>query len=104
MLVLFKSRASRYFVSLSFSGSFNVSLGALDCMLGISITDDPTVTNSRVYHDCVLEIFGERFPIDLVPITIDDVYVIAGMDWLTQFGDLIDCERQLVVICTPSGG
>ena len=70
----------------------------------ISIATYCTVTTSEVYRDCVLEVFGVRFPIDLIPITIRYVYMIAEMDWLIRFGALIDCENQLVTIHDPSGG
>lgn len=33
-----------------------------------------------------------------------DVFVIVGMDWLSRFSAVIDCERQLVTIRDPSGG
>ena len=33
-----------------------------------------------------------------------DVCVIVGMDWLSRFGAVIECERQLVTIRDPSGG
>ena len=46
----------------------------------------------------MLEIFGVEFPIDLVPIVMGDVCVIVGMDWLSRFGAMIDCERQMVTI------
>lgn len=29
-----------------------------------------------------------------------DVYVIVGMDWLSRFRAVIDCQRQLVVVRT----
>ena len=45
-----------------------------------------------------------EFLIDLVPIAMGDVYVIVGMDWLSRYGAVIDCERQLVTIRDPSGG
>ena len=44
------------------------------------------------------------FPIDLIPIPMGDVCVIVGMDWLSRFGAMIDCEGQRVVVRTPSGG
>ena len=53
---------------------------------------------------CVLDIFGVGFPIDLVPITMGDVCVIVGMDWLSRFRAMIDFERQLVTIRDPSRG
>ena len=59
---------------------------------------------SDVIRGRVLEIFGVEFPIDLVPIAMGDVCVIVGMDWLSRYGAVIDCERQLVTIRDPSGG
>ena len=48
--------------------------------------------------------FWCEFSIDLVPIAMGDVCVIVGMDWLSWFGDMIDCEGQMVTIRDPSGG
>lgn len=42
--------------------------------------------------------------IDLTPIPMGDVCMIVGMNWLSRFGVVIDCERQLVIVRTPSGG
>lgn len=44
------------------------------------------------------------YPIDLISIHMEDVYVIVGMDWLSMFGVVIDYERQLVVVRAPSRG
>lgn len=62
-----------------------VSIGAFDCPLEVAIANDHTVSDSSVYHGCVLEIFGADFPIDLVPILMGKVCMIAGMDWSSQF-------------------
>ena len=35
---------------------------------------------------------------------MSDVCVIVGMDWLSQVGSVIDCERQMMTIRDPSGG
>ena len=51
-----------------------------------------------------MEIFEVPFPIDLIHIPIRDVCVIVGMDWLSRFGAMIDCEGQWVVVRTLSGG
>ena len=49
-------------------------------------------------------IFDVEFPIDLVLIVMGDVCVVVGMDWLSKFGAVINCERQLVTIRDPIGG
>ena len=45
-----------------------------------------------------------EFPIDLIPIMIWDACVIGGMDWLSRYRAIIDCELQSVTIRDPSGG
>lgn len=67
-------------MSLSFSVDFHVSLGSLDRSLEVTIIDDHMVLTSDFYHDCTLEIFDVGFPIDLIPIPMRDVCIIAGMD------------------------
>ena len=103
-LVLFDSGASRSFVSLAFSQHISVSREALSRPLRVSIADERAVYATEVIRGCVLEIFGVEIPIDLVPIAMGDVCVIVGMDWLTRFGVVINCERQLVTVRDPNGG
>ena len=64
--VLFDSGATQSFMSLVFSKKFQDTEGTLSSPLEVEITDDHTVSVSRVFIGCVLNIFGERFPIDLV--------------------------------------
>ncbi|XP_023761115.1 uncharacterized protein LOC111909549 [Lactuca sativa] len=92
-LVLFDLGASQSFVLLSFSRSFSIPLEALSRPLRVSILDEHSVSASKIHRDYSLEIFGIGYQIDLIPIPIGDVSVIVGMDWLGQFGDLIDYER-----------
>ena len=103
-LVLFDSGASRSFVSLAFSQHIGVSRESLSRPLRVSIADEKVICATEVLRGCVLEIFGVGFPIDLIPIAMGDVCVIVGMDWLSRFGAVIDCERQLVTIRDPRGG
>ena len=91
-LVLFDSGASRSFVSQTFSSGFRVSIDDLECPLRVSIANEHEVFASSVYLGCELVIFGVSFPIDLIPIPMGDVCVILGMDWLSRFGAMIDCE------------
>ena len=73
-------------------------------LLRVSISDERPVSTTDVYWGCVLEIFGVGYLIDLIPISMGDVYVIMGKDCLSKFGALIDCECHLVTIPDPSGG
>ena len=51
-----------------------------------------------------MEIFGVSYLIDLIPIIVGGVCMIVGMDWLSIFGALIDCERRWVIVRTPCWG
>lgn len=79
MLLLFNTSSGWFFVSLSFNKSYFVTRGALDCPFEVAITNDRTVLAWRIYRNCVLDIFGVRFPIDLIHILMGDVCVIVGI-------------------------
>ena len=51
-----------------------------------------------------MEMFGERYLIDLVPIPLCGNKVIVGMDWLSPNGAVIVCELQMIRVRTQSGG
>ena len=82
-LVLFDSGAIRSFIFLAFSHHLSIHREALSRPLRVSITDEHSVFATDVLRGCVLDIFGVDFPIDLVSITMRDVCVIVGMDWLS---------------------
>lgn len=102
--VLFDSGATRSFVPLALSKKFGDAPGTLDSLLEVEIADDHTFSVVRVYQGCVLNVLGERFRVDLVPISLRRLKVIVGMDWLGANGAMIDCERHLVRIRTQNGG
>ncbi|XP_023772430.2 uncharacterized protein LOC111921072 [Lactuca sativa] len=101
--VLFDLGATRSFVSLSLSKKLLDAPRTLDSPLEDEIADDHTMSVARVYQGCVLNILGETFCIDLVPIPLRGLKVIVGMAWLGANRAMIDCERQLVRVRTPSG-
>ena len=57
--------------------------------LGVEITDDRTVSVARIFRGSFLNMFGERFPTDLVLIPLRGLKVIIGMDWLGPNGSMI---------------
>lgn len=101
-LLLFDSGAAWLIVSLAFSKKFDVTQGVLSHSLVMEIVDDHTVCASRFYHDCVLEMFRVRFPVNLVHVPLKGTRIIMGMDWLSRNGHIIDYERQLVRVRTPN--
>ena len=80
-LVLFDSRATQSFLSLALYKRFVDAPGEMDCRLEVDTADDCPVRVSRVHQGCVLELFSERNPINLVVIPLDESKVILEMDW-----------------------
>ena len=52
---------------------------------------------------CELEIFGIQITVDLRVMDMLEFDVILGMDWLTAYRVVIDCERRRVIAYTQDG-
>ncbi|KAJ9544711.1 hypothetical protein OSB04_024418 [Centaurea solstitialis] len=85
-------------------GTFRVnSVPALQPLV-VEVADARTVTMVRVYRNCTIELGGERFSIDLMPLVMRELCVIVGMDWLSPHNAKILCGSKQVRIRGPSGG
>lgn len=103
-LVLFYSRASHSFVSLRLSKNFNHAIGNLDHPLRVEIVDDRMINALKFYRTCTLEISNASFLMNLIPIPMQEMSVIVGLDLLNEFEALIDCRHKRVRVQTPSRG
>ncbi|KAJ9561205.1 hypothetical protein OSB04_006365 [Centaurea solstitialis] len=103
-LVLFDTGASRSFVSWSFCKDFMNVKSKLGSPLEVEIADEEFRLCKYVYRNNVLELEGVKFSIDLIPIPMREIQVVAGMDWLRRNEANVDCENCRVVVRNPSGG
>ncbi|KAJ9535388.1 hypothetical protein OSB04_un001497 [Centaurea solstitialis] len=103
-LVLFDSGASKSFVSYAFCKNFMHVRGSLDSPLEVEVAAQKYRLCKHVYRNSIIEIFGVKFRIDLIPIPMREINVVVGVDWLGRNGGHIDCENERVVIRNPSGG
>ncbi|KAJ9544945.1 hypothetical protein OSB04_024652 [Centaurea solstitialis] len=104
VLVLFDTGASKSFVSLSFCKDFMNVKSKLESPLEVEIADEEFCLCKFIYKKNVLEVEGVKFSIDLIPIPMREIQVVAGMDWLRRNGANVDCENCRVVVRNPSGG
>ena len=58
---------------------------------------------STICRGCKLEISGTLFTVDLRIMDLSEFDVILGMDWLTAYWVVIDCERRRVIAYTQDG-
>ena len=56
-----------------------------------------------IYRGCELEISGTLLTVDLRIMDMSEFDVIPGMDWLTPYRVVIDCERRRVTAYTQDG-
>ena len=100
---LFDSGASHSFISSSL----------VDCLhLDISLVVDPIVVSNPMGGSALLFMVCRGLKIFILGVEFDcDAYVprfsgygmILGMDWLSTYGAILDCERRVVRLETCSG-
>ena len=56
-----------------------------------------------ICHGCKLEILGILLTVDLRVMDMLEFNVILGMDWMTVYRVIIDCERRRVTAYTQDG-
>ena len=89
---------------------FNPLVEVLICLLGSwsACFDFPSSTSTRYMHRVFFGILSWKyFPSPIQSIwfpSLCGMCVIVGIDLLSRFGAMIDCEGQWVVVRTSSGG
>nr|GEX37554.1 hypothetical protein [Tanacetum cinerariifolium] len=92
--MLFNSGADRSFTSSTFSALLDVSPSTLDTRYVIELADGSVLETNFVLRGCTLGLVGHPFDIDLIPVELGSFDVIIGMDWLTKYHALIDCDEK----------
>ena len=101
--VLFDSSASHSFIVASVVIELGLEVKTLEEPLYVS---SPLGIRARIGVICrghELEISGTLLTVDLRIMDMSEFDVILGMDWLTAYRVVIDCERRRVTTYTPDG-
>ena len=94
--MLFDSGASHSFIAASVVKELGLEVETLEESLYVS---SPLGTRARlgmICRGCELEISGTLLTVDLRIMDMSEFDVILGMDWLTAYRVVIDCERKRV--------
>ena len=51
-----------------------------------------SVTLDRIYRNCMLSVQGYVFPANMMELPFDEFDLILGMDWLSDYGAIVDCK------------
>ena len=95
--VLFDSGASHSFIA----ASVVIELG-LEEPLYVSSPLGIRARIGMICRGCELEISGTLLTVDLRIMNMSEFDVILGMDWLTAYKGVIDCERRRVTAYTQT--
>ena len=101
--VLFDSGATHSFVNPVFAKKLASRPDEMDVQLYVTTPLGPTYYTDVIYKDCAVTLEGKVLPADLVQLNIQGWDVILGMDWLTKYKVIIDCEGKLITFPDPNG-
>ena len=101
--VLFDSGASHSFIAASVVIELGLEVEALEEPLYVSSPLGIRARIGMICGGCELEISGILLTVDLRVMDMLEFDVILGMDWMTAYRVIIDCERRSVTAYTQGG-
>ena len=101
--VLFDSGASHSFIATSVVIELGLEFETLEEPFYVSSPLGIRVRIGMISRGCELEISGTLLTVDLRIMDMSEFDVILGMDWLTAYRAVIDCERRRVTAYKQDG-
>ena len=98
--ILFDYGALHSFIAASCVRELGLEVETLEKSLYVSSPLGTKVSVDLICRGCELEIFGILLTVDLRVMEMSEFDVILGMDWLTAYRVVIDCERSRVTAYT----
>ena len=95
--ILMDSGSTHSFVSNSFEYYLTTSPIPLEYELLVSLPSGDSMLCDRVYNSCEIRVNDVSLYVNLIPLEMHGFDVILGMDWLSSYRALIDCELKRVV-------
>ena len=101
--VLFDSGTSHSFIAASVVVELGLEVETLEEPLYVSSPLGIKARIGMICRGCELDISGTLLTVDLRIMDMSELDVILGMDWLTAYKVVIDCERRRVTAYTQDG-
>ena len=101
--MLFDSGASHSFISTSVVIELGLEVEALEEPLYVSSPLGIRARIGKICRGCEQEISRSLLTVDLRVMDMPEFEVILGMDWLTAYRVVINCERRRVTAYTQDG-
>jgi hypothetical protein len=100
--VLFDTGATTSFISKSFVEKYGVRCWAIAHPMTVVMAGGKLLV-SQCIPDQVITICGCPYFADLYVLPLKNIEVVLGMDWMSDHGAHIDCEKKTVSIRKPGG-
>ncbi|KAJ0455956.1 putative nucleotidyltransferase, Ribonuclease H [Helianthus annuus] len=101
--VLFDTGANKSFVSHRFIQNPMFTLTKLPMPMEVEVGNNKSFLVCDVCRECKLNIDGEEYSIDLIPMSMGEFQVVVGMDWLSRYHAKVICLRKEIHLTSPSG-
>ena len=101
--MLFDYGASHSFIAASVVIELGLEVEALEEPLYVSYPLGIRARIGMICHGCELEISGTLLTADSRIMDMSEFDVILGLDWLTAYIVVIDCERKRVTVSMQEG-
>ena len=94
LCVLYDSGATHSFMSIACVEHLGLPVRELQCELAVSTPASGLVRTSSLCARCPVEVEGRRYKVNLICLSLQELEVILGMDWLSANRILIDYREK----------
>ena len=100
--VLFDLGSTHSFVRPKFMQELSLKREELPHWVEVSVpTGDKRLITDKIWKACDVLVCNRKCPANLISLSINGYDVILGMDWLSTYQVLMDCETKNIKLCIP---
>ncbi|XP_075507418.1 uncharacterized protein LOC142544243 [Primulina tabacum] len=100
--VLFNCGATHSFISKRFTKKLGLIPEILVEPFRIATPTSKTIETHKIHRNCIVYINTHTFNAELIQVNMVEFDVILGMDWLSESHAIVDCQRKIIKLRTPS--
>lgn len=101
--VLFDIGATHSFISMLLVSILQLDIETCMSPLVVSTLIGNMIEISMICKFCGLVIREHKFFTDLYILLMPEFHVILGMDWITKYNTIVDCQKIQVILCKKNG-
>ena len=99
--MLFDPGSTFSYVSTYFAAKFDMICDSMTVPIRVSTPVGKPLVVDRVYRSCLVSLAGYDTWVDLIILGMVDFDVILGMDWLSHYHAVLDCNAKTVTLAMP---